>query len=94
MVVDGYEVEAGLGGGEVGGEELDAVGEDDGECVALPEPGRTQPVDQVVGSGVQPAAVQVCPSGATRTIRSGSAVAWAQKPFGGWFMRRSVRRSG
>ncbi len=55
MVVDGDEIETGLGRGEIRGEELDAVGEDHGERVAALQARRAQPVDQPVARGVQPA---------------------------------------
>ena len=55
VVVDGDEVETGLGGGEVGGEELDAVGQDDGEGVAaFAGPAARSPWTSRLDVGVQP----------------------------------------
>ncbi|GAA3075691.1 hypothetical protein GCM10020000_71190 [Streptomyces olivoverticillatus] len=55
VVVDGDEVEPGLGGGEMGGEELGAVGQHHREGVARAQPRGAQSVDEPVGRGVQPA---------------------------------------
>lgn len=73
VVVDGDEVETGLGRGEVGGEELDAVGEDHGEGVAAPQSCRTQPVDELVARGVQPSGGPLLAVGGDqdRTVRVG-----------------------
>jgi hypothetical protein len=53
VVVDRDEVQTGLGGGEVRGEELDPVGQHDGEGVALLQSCRAQPVNELVDGGVQ-----------------------------------------
>lgn len=55
VVVDRDQVEPGLAGGEVRGEELGAVGQDDGEGVTAFQSGRAQAVHELVGGGVQAA---------------------------------------
>lgn len=82
VVVDGDEVEARLRGCEVGDEELDAVGQDDGEGVAAFEAGGAQSVDEAVGRLVQPPGGPLLAGGGDQDDALGVGAAWAQKPLG------------
>ena len=59
VVVDGHDVPAGLEGGQIDLEDLDAVGQDEGDGVARPQPEGLQPVDDLVGPAEQLARLEL-----------------------------------
>lgn len=94
-MVDGDEVEAGLGGGQVGGEELGPVGQDDGEGVAAFEPCGAQAVDEAVGGGVQAAGAPLLAVGGDEGGAMGVGLGLGPEARGGVLVTgRSFRRCG